>query len=164
MAFALVMPIDRTEIVRMRAAGKAGKRQPYTAVQQGVVNIVCKYVSYNSISTTELPLFIATIHIHLANLAMQAQVSQAADGLLSAMQIRRSISWDYIVCFEDGKRFKALRRHLKTAYAMTPAQYCAKWGLPADYPMVAPSHAATRSANAKKMGLGRFARPPKADL
>jgi predicted transcriptional regulator len=77
-----------------------------------------------------------------------------------AVNPKRSVHDDHIVCLEDGKRFKSLKRHLSTHYGLTPDEYRAKWGLPADYPMVAPAYAAARSALAKKMGLGRKAKAP----
>ena len=79
----------------------------------------------------------------------------AVKSLSPAVPIRKSVTPDYIVCLEDGKKLKMLKRHLRTAYSLTPEQYRAKWGLPADYPMVAPNYAAQRSAFAKKIGLGR---------
>ena len=84
-----------------------------------------------------------------------AHVVAAAEPLKPAVPIKRSVTPEYIVCLEDGKQFKSLKRHLRTQYRMTPDQYRAKWNLPADYPMVAPNYAAARSQLAKQMGLGQ---------
>ena len=97
---------------------------------------------------------IASVHASLQHVA-GAATKEAEKPLSPAVPIKKSIQPDYIVCLEDGKRFKSLKRHLRTAYEMSPDQYRAKWGLPYDYPMVAPNYAAARSELARSMGLGQ---------
>lgn len=116
--------------------------------------IVSAYVTQNSVPTGQLPTLIADVHGALKMLG-QRVVTQEARGPQPAVSIKKSITPDYIVCLEDGRRFKSLRRHLSTKYGMTPDQYRAKWNLPSDYPMVAPNYAAARSALARQMGLGQ---------
>ena len=115
--------------------------------------VVAAYVSNNPVPAQQLGEVIRSIHASLLGLETGAPAS--ADGESPAVPIRKSVTPDYIVCLEDGKKLKMLKRHLRTAYNLTPEQYRAKWGLPADYPMVAPNYAAQRSAFAKKIGLGR---------
>jgi len=117
-------------------------------------DIVCAYVSHNAISPTDLPKVIADVHLALKNLRA-GEISQPQEELKPVVPIRKSISPEYIICLEDGKKFKSLKRHLRTHYNLTPEEYREKWGLPADYPMVAPSYSATRSRLAKDNGLGR---------
>jgi len=116
-------------------------------------DVVSAYVSNNPVPVGDLPGLIAQVHAALTGIV--GSVSPEVEPLKPAVPIRKSVTPDYIVCLEDGKKFKSLKRHLSTRYGMTPEEYRAKWGLPADYPMVAPSYAATRSALAKTMGLGR---------
>ena len=116
-------------------------------------NIVSSHVSNNSVTPDSLPEFIKNVH---ASLAAATAGGQKFDDSPRhpAVPIKSSITTDYLICLEDGKKLKMLRRHLKRAYSMTPEQYRARWGLPPDYPMVAPGYAAKRSELAKKMGLG----------
>ncbi len=114
-------------------------------------DVAAAYVSANSLPTSELPDVIRTIHGSLASLGG----GEAPRALNPAVPIKKSITAEYLYCLEDGKKLKMLKRHLRTAYRMTPDEYRAKWGLPSDYPMVAPNYAAQRSAFAKKIGLGR---------
>jgi predicted transcriptional regulator len=114
--------------------------------------VAAAYVSNNSLAAAQLPEVIRTIHASLAGLQAGAG---AAEPLTPAVPVKKSVHDDYIVCLEDGKKLKMLKRHLRTAYGLTPEEYRQKWGLPADYPMVAPNYAAQRSAFAKKIGLGR---------
>lgn len=107
--------------------------------------------------TSELPALIQSVHTSLQGAVAPAAAEPKAEKLEPAVPIRKSITPDYIVCLLDGKRFKSLKRHLHTQYEMSPDQYRDKFGLPFDYPMVAPNYAAERSALAKKMGLGRQA-------
>jgi predicted transcriptional regulator len=116
--------------------------------------IVAAYVSNNTVPTAELPALINEVQQALIQ-AAAGSAEPAKVELKPAVPIRRSVTPDYIVCLEDGKQFKSLKRHLKTQYDLSPDEYRQKWGLPADYPMVAPSYAAARSAMAKQMGLGR---------
>ena len=115
--------------------------------------IVSAHVSNNTVSVGDLPELIRQIYGTLASLNERSQTH--LDRPLPAVPIRRSVMPDHIVCLEDGKKLKMLRRHLKTAYNMTPDEYRERWNLPANYPMVAPNYAAQRSELAKKIGLGR---------
>ncbi len=119
-------------------------------------DIVSAYVSHNALSAAEMPKLIAEVHAALAALEGGAAPAPAEE-LKPAVPIRKSINADFIVCLEDGKKFKSLKRHLRTQFDMSPEQYREKWGLPADYPMVAPNYSATRSRLATDHGLGRKA-------
>jgi predicted transcriptional regulator len=116
-------------------------------------DIVAAYVAKNNVAAGELPALIGQIHGSMASLA--AGGPAVKEELRPAVPVKKSITPDYIVCLEDGKKFKSLKRHLGSAYSMTPEEYRQKWSLPADYPMVAPNYAAARSALAKQTGLGR---------
>jgi predicted transcriptional regulator len=116
------------------------------------VAIVSAHVSTNAVAIPELAELIRTVHGALAALAGRPG---AEPPLQPAVAVRKSITPDYIICLEDGRRLKMLKRHLKTAFDMTPEQYRERWGLAADYPMVAPNYARQRSSLAKKIGLGR---------
>ena len=115
--------------------------------------IVSAFVSNNSLPATELPALIGSVHAALSTLD-RGPAEEPQEELRPAVSIKKSVQPDYIVCLEDGKRFKSLKRHLRTTYNMTPDQYRAKWRLPHDYPMVAPNYAAARSNLAKQIGLG----------
>ena len=119
--------------------------------------IVSAYVGHNNVSTTELPTLIHQVFDALANAAKTTgrSVTEKAE---PAISIRKSVTPDYLICLEDGKKFKSLKRHLRTHYNLGPDEYREKWGLPADYPMVAPNYAQARSRLAKKMGLGQNSR------
>lgn len=117
-------------------------------------DIVSAHVSNNNVPISDLPLLIANVHAALAGLGA-APAEQAAAAQEPAVAIKRSVKPDYIVCLEDGKKLKMLKRHLMTHYQLTPDAYRAKWNLPADYPMVSPDYAEKRRALAKKIGLGR---------
>jgi predicted transcriptional regulator len=123
------------------------------ALVEKTADIVAAYVRGNPVSSAELPHLIASVFASLQNLAIGAAAAPAAD-LAPAVPIKKSVTAEHIVCLEDGKKFKSLKRHLRTRYGLTPEEYRAKWGLPADYPMVAPNYARARSDLAKKMGLG----------
>ncbi|MEM7238432.1 MAG: MucR family transcriptional regulator [Pseudomonadota bacterium] len=116
-------------------------------------DIVAAHASNNAVPSVDLPGLIETVFHTLENL--NAPAEEPVVELKPAVPIKKSVTEDYIVCLEDGKKLKMLKRHLKTAYDMTPEDYRAKWGLPHDYPMVAPSYAAKRQELAKKIGLGR---------
>jgi predicted transcriptional regulator len=118
--------------------------------------IVSAYVSHNAVSPGDLPRLIADVHTALRGLKNN-ETPAPVEELKPAVPIRKSIAPDYIICLEDGKKFKSLKRHLRTHYNLSPEEYREKWGLPADYPMVAPSYSATRSKLAKDNGLGRKA-------
>ena len=115
-------------------------------------DIVAAHVSNNSVAVSDLPVLIANVHGALAGLGGAAPVPEVKQE--PAVSVRSSIKPDYIVCLEDGKKLKMLKRHLMTHYQLTPEQYRAKWNLPADYPMVAPNYAEQRRTLAKKIGLG----------
>lgn len=117
-------------------------------------DIVSAYVSANTIVAADLPGLIESVSAALHE-AEQKSGKPLAVELTPAVTIKKSVMPDYIVCLEDGQKFKSLKRHLRTHYDLTPEQYREKWGLSHDYPMVAPNYAASRSALAKKIGLGR---------
>jgi MucR family transcriptional regulator, transcriptional regulator of exopolysaccharide biosynthesis len=117
-------------------------------------SIVSAYVSNNSVPSAELPALIGQVHSALTRVS-SGYGEASSEPPKPAISIKKSITPDYIVCLEDGKKFKSLKRHLRTQYSMTPEQYRDKWGLPPDYPMVAPNYAAARSNLAKQMGLGQ---------
>lgn len=115
-------------------------------------DIVAAHVSNNSVAISDLAILINNVHTALSNLGEKPVEEEKP---VPAVSIRASVKPDHIVCLEDGKKLKMLRRHLMTHYGMTPDDYRAKWGLPADYPMVAPNYAKQRSSLAKKIGLGK---------
>jgi predicted transcriptional regulator len=117
-------------------------------------DIVSAYVSNNSIPVADLPMLIADVHRALNN-TQRGMQEPASEPLKPAVNPKKSVFPDYIVCLEDGKKFKSLKRHLRTHYDLSPEEYRDKWSLAPDYPMVAPNYAAARSALAKKMGLGQ---------
>ncbi|KZD09846.1 MucR family transcriptional regulator [Oceanibaculum pacificum] len=117
--------------------------------------VVSAYVQNNVLPSSQLSEVIGTIYNSLRQLNGQAVAQLAPEPQKPAIPVRRSVTDEYIICLEDGKKLKMLKRHLRTNYSMTPEEYRAKWGLPADYPMVAPNYAKQRSAFAKKIGLGR---------
>jgi predicted transcriptional regulator len=124
-------------------------------------DIVSAYVGNNPLPASGLPELIASVSASVRKLAGAAVTESPS--LVPAVNPKKSVFPDYIVCLEDGKKFKSLKRHLRTDYGLSPDDYRAKWGLPPDYPMVAPSYSATRSALAKSTGLGRkLAAPPPA--
>ena len=116
--------------------------------------IVSAYVSNNTVASADIPALISQVHTALLRVS-NGEGHGPAEPLKPAVPVKRSINPDYIVCLEDGKKFKSLKRHLRTQYNMTPEQYRDKWSLPPDYPMVAPNYAMARSALAKQMGLGQ---------
>jgi predicted transcriptional regulator len=116
--------------------------------------IVSAYVSNNTVPAAEIPALISQIHAALLGVS-SGQPNTPSEPLKPAVTVRKSITPDYLVCLEDGKKFKSLKRHLRTQYDMSPEQYREKWSLPPDYPMVAPNYAAARSQLAKTMGLGQ---------
>ena len=118
--------------------------------------IVSSYLSNNTVAAAEIPHVIEQVFKTLANVNSESGAS--ADRPQPAAPIKKSVTPDYIICLEDGKKLKMLKRHLKTAYNMTPEQYRERWGLPADYPMVAPNYAKQRSKLAKDIGLGTRSR------
>jgi predicted transcriptional regulator len=117
-------------------------------------DIVSAYVSNNSVPASDISNLINQVHSALVRVS-SGHVEAQPEPLKPAISVKKSITPEYIVCLEDGKKFKSLKRHLRTQYNLTPEQYREKWALPADYPMVAPNYAAARSQLAKQMGLGQ---------
>ncbi len=117
-------------------------------------DVVAAYLGNNTLPTTQIPEVINAVYSSLSRID-GTKANGHGRPAKSPIPIRKSITPDYIVCLEDGKKLKMLKRHLRTAYGMTPEEYRAKWGLPLDYPMVAPNYSRQRSAFAKKIGLGR---------
>jgi predicted transcriptional regulator len=116
--------------------------------------IVSAYVSNNPVPAGDISSLISQVHTALMRVS-NGQGEMSVDLVKPAIAVKKSITPDYIICLEDGKKFKSLKRHLRTQYDMTPEHYREKWGLPPDYPMVAPNYAEARSQLAKKMGLGQ---------
>ena len=114
--------------------------------------IVAAYVSNNPVQSADLAGIIKSVHEAMMGLRATEPTAKAP---VPAVSVKKSISDEHLICLEDGEKFKSLRRHLRSKYDMSPEEYREKWGLPADYPMVAPSYARQRSALAKKMGLGQ---------
>ena len=123
-------------------------------------DIVSAYVSNSSVSVADLPALIQQVHKALVGIADSASTPEAAPPAAPAVSIKKSITPDFLICLEDGRKFKSLKRHLRTKYDMSPEDYRAKWNLPKDYPMVAPNYAKARSDLAKQMGLGQGGRKP----
>ncbi len=121
--------------------------------------IVSSHVSNNSVASADLPDVIRAVYAALGNVSTAGEAAPTPE---PAVPIKKSITPNVIVCLEDGKKFKTLKRHLRTDHSMTPDEYRVRWGLPADYPMVAPAYAKQRSEMAKKIGLGRKAKTVKA--
>ena len=131
----------------------AASQQPDDNLIELTADVVAAYVSNNPVQIGDLPGLISDIHAALARVGGAAEAAPA-EKPKPAVNPKRSVFDDYIICLEDGKKFKSLKRHLRTHYNMTPEEYREKWGLPHDYPMVAPNYARQRSDLAKKMGLG----------
>lgn len=131
-------------------AGLRASPDPFIGL---TADIVAAYLSNNTVQANEIPGLINQVHGALMRVSGRSGEA-AAEPLKPAVPVKRSVTPEYIICLEDGKKFKSLKRHLRTRYNMTPEQYREKWSLPPDYPMVAPNYAATRSRLAKQMGLG----------
>jgi predicted transcriptional regulator len=125
-----------------------------TNIIEKVSDIVSAYVAHNPVPVADLPKLIEKVHSVLMEIDGSGGGEEKAE-LKPAVSIRKSVTDDHIVCLEDGKKFKSLKRHLRTRYDMSPEEYREKWNLPADYPMVAPNYARQRSELARKMGLGQ---------
>lgn len=130
---------DKSEIIEMTA------------------DIVSAYVGNNSVSANDLPSLIQSVHRALSGVSTGVETVEVAPKE-PAVPVKRSITPDFLICLEDGRKFKSLKRHLRTKYNMSPEDYRAKWGLAKDYPMVAPNYAKARSDLAKQMGLGQGGR------
>ena len=122
-------------------------------------SLVAAYVGGNSIAAADVPGLIRSVHTALEGLGDEVAPGEAPSKE-PAVPVKRSITPDYLICLEDGRKFKSLKRHLRSKYDMSPEQYRAKWGLAQDYPMVAPNYAKARSQLAKQMGLGQGGRKP----
>jgi predicted transcriptional regulator len=120
-----------------------------------VAEIVSAYVSNNSLPSTDLGSLIGEVHAAVVKLVDNPSQVMPTEPAKPAVSVKKSITEEYLICLEDGRKFKSLKRHLRTRYNLTPEQYRAKWQLPPDYPMVAPGYAQTRSRMAKDMGLGQ---------
>ena len=129
----------------------AADRPDYIAL---TAEIVSAYVSNNTVPAVDIPGLISQVHGALSRVSSGGGMA-AIEAAKPAVSLKRSVTPEFIVCLEDGKKFKSLKRHLRTQYNMTPEQYREKWNLPPDYPMVAPNYAAARSELAKQMGLGQ---------
>ena len=116
--------------------------------------IICSYVSHNDLAPVDLPKLITDVHATLRDLRAQ-ETGNAEPGKKPAVPIKKSVAQDYIICLEDGKKFKSLKRHIRTHYDLSPEEYREKWGLPSNYPMVAPNYSQVRSALARANGLGK---------
>lgn len=130
------------------------QQEQETDLTSMTADIVAAYVANNAVPASELPSLITTVHAAMAAASSGSVAEPEPEALKPAVPIRKSVTPDAIICLEDGKSFKSLKRHLMTKYGLSPADYRAKWGLPSDYPMVASNYAASRSALAKSMGLG----------
>ena len=130
--------------------------QNHNELLELTTEIVSAHVSNNTLPVNELPQLIQDVYRTLSSVGSGGTPS--GDKLQPAVSVKKSVTPDYIVCLEDGKKLKMLKRHLKTAYGMTPDEYRERWGLPRDYPMVAPNYAKHRSSLAKKIGLGTKSR------
>ena len=128
-----------------------GKNGDLIALTSGIVSA---YVANNNITAAEVPALISSVHSALTSARSNIAEAKRKD-LRPAVAIKKSVTPDYIICLEDGKKFKSLKRHIRTHYNLSPEEYREKWGLGHDYPMVAPKYAEARSALAKKMGLGQ---------
>ncbi|MFZ4761504.1 MAG: MucR family transcriptional regulator [Alphaproteobacteria bacterium] len=116
--------------------------------------VVAAHLAHNNVPMQDVPAFIHQVYQSFAGLGQQEAIAKLPEKLQPAVAVKKSIFPDYIICLEDGKKLKMLKRHLKTAYNMTPEEYREKWNLPPDYPMVAPNYAEQRSKLAKEIGLG----------
>ncbi|NBW08149.1 MAG: MucR family transcriptional regulator [Caulobacteraceae bacterium] len=130
-----------------------------TELLEMTADIVSAYVGNNSVAANDLPALIANIHAALSTVSTGV-VEVEPEPKEPAVPVRKSISPDFLICLEDGRKFKSLKRHLRTKYDMSPEEYRSKWNLPKDYPMVAPNYAKARSDLAKQMGLGQGGRKP----
>lgn len=143
--------------VHERASNRLG--EPMSQINTDFIDltasIVSAFVANNSVPASDLPALIASTHAAILALDGNAAPAVEPEKLVPAVSVKKSITPDFLICLEDGKKFKSLKRHLRTAYNMSPEEYRAKWSLPNDYPMVAPAYAEARSSLAKKMGLGQ---------
>ena len=139
-------------------SGNTGAIEHSTDLRELTAEVVSAYVSNNSVPMNELSGLISQVYSALGSTQGEAPSQQPSEKPKPAVPVKKSVTDDYIICLEDGKQFKSLKRHLSSKYDMTPEEYRQRWNLPADYPMVAPSYAAARSKLAREMGLGRKAK------
>ena len=130
-----------------------------STVVTATLDVVTAYLSRHPVASADLPKLVTSVHGTLAALGRAPEPTPVKAKPKPAVSVRASVAHDHIVCLENGQRFKSLKRHLMTAYGLTPDQYRAKWGLASDYPMVAPAYAATRAVMAKAVGFGRRRAP-----
>ncbi|BAF87979.1 MULTISPECIES: MucR family transcriptional regulator [Azorhizobium] len=130
-----------------------------SATLELVADIVTAYVGNNTVAQSDLSDLIVKVHAALRGLSGNTAEAAPVEELKPAVPVKKSVTPDYIICLEDGRQFKSLKRHLQSAYGLTPDAYRAKWNLPRDYPMVAPNYAAARSELARSLGLGRKPAP-----
>lgn len=130
--------------------------QQHTNVLQMTSQVVAAYVGHNRVGETQIPDVIKSVYSSLAGLNGHSELAAKAKKK-PAVSVKKSITDDYLICLEDGKKLKMLKRHLRTSYGLSPEEYRSKWGLGSDYPMVAPNYAKQRSDFAKKIGLGKRA-------
>lgn len=133
---------------------EANSNHDNTIIVELTSEVIAAYVSNNPVSTSELPSLIGEVHSAFRNLANSGTVEEKIE-LKPAVNPKKSVTRDYIICLEDGKKFKSLKRHLRSHFDMSPEEYREKWGLAPDYPMVAPSYSEKRSKLAVEKGLGR---------
>ena len=143
------------KVIQVDLAETSSKPAPASNYIEVVADLVSAYVSNNSMRASDLPDFIASIHASIQQLAAGQVETPPAPPPVPAVPIKKSLTQDHIICLEDGKKFRSLKRHLGTVYNMTPDEYRTKWGLPKDYPMVAPGYSEIRSKLAKDIGLGQ---------
>ena len=152
---------SKTSENNMNGDGFMREEADYSVIDL-TATVVAAFVSNNAIPVAELPVLISSVHAAIAkSVNGGTTVDDEPEALKPAVSIKKSLTSDYIICLEDGKKFKSLKRHLAAHYDLTPDEYRAKWGLPADYPMVAPAYAEARSNLAKQMGLGQQRRRSK---
>lgn len=141
-------------------ADEADVKSSQNEILRMTAQVVAAYLGNNMLPAAQIPEVINTVYGALSGIGAGGGEGKG-EPQKPAVPIKKSITPEYVICLEDGKKLKMLKRHLRTTYGMTPDEYRAKWGLPADYPMVAPNYAAQRSAFAKKIGLGRTAGKPR---
>ncbi len=144
----LIGPFDQESSANMTDTTHSNALVALTA------DIVAAYVCNNTVVASEMPTLISTVCDAMISASAKSNQPPAPE-LTPAVPIKKSVTPDYIICLDDGKSFKSLKRHIRTHYGLSPEEYREKWGLPYDYPMVAPNYAATRSVLAKKIGLGK---------
>ena len=153
--YAAILPDKETAVSNGRVMGKESDED----ILKLVTEIVAAYVSKNPVAASELPGIIKNVHATLGSFAGAPAPKGATAPRPPAVPVKKSVTPDHIVCLEDGKKLKMLKRYLRSRYKMSPDDYRARWNLPPDYPMVAPNYAARRSEFAKKIGLGKGSAP-----